>query len=90
MLEAFPALQKLADHEEVWADLQFAEAEAIINTMLTLKRVHGVASLSTHDGILVPRPKVALAKAVLTEQFKKQVGVKPVLTVELSKSAKDA
>jgi hypothetical protein len=40
MLAAFPALRRLKDH--VWAELQYLEAEAIIGTMLALKRDHGV------------------------------------------------
>jgi hypothetical protein len=40
MLRAFPALQMLEEHPHIWADLQFAEAEAVIRTMLILKRRH--------------------------------------------------
>jgi hypothetical protein len=45
MLEAFPALKKLEEHrrDDLWADLQFKEAEAIIRTILILKRRHGAA-----------------------------------------------
>jgi hypothetical protein len=45
MLSAFPALQKLKQHPHIWADLQFKEAEAVIRTMLILKRRHGVETL---------------------------------------------
>ena len=38
MLETFPALKKLEDHTDIWADLQFREAEAVIGTMLILMR----------------------------------------------------
>jgi hypothetical protein len=91
MLAAFPALQTLEEHSDIWADLQFIESEAVIGTMLILMREHGVPGLSMHDGILVPRSKADLAKTVLAKQYHKVVGVEPMLTVEpeLSVSALD-
>ena len=82
MLENFPALKKLEDHSDIWADLQFREAEAVIGTMLTLMRRHGVPSLSMHDGIIVPRSKASLAKTILAGEFRRIVGVAPTLTVD--------
>ena len=35
-----------------------------------------------HDGIIVPRARVGLTKAILTSQFRHFVGVEPMLTVE--------
>jgi len=82
MLETFPALKRLEDHNDIWADLQFREAEAVIGAMLILMRTHGVPSLSMHDGIIVPRSKADLAKTVLTREYQRVVGVVPMLTVE--------
>jgi hypothetical protein len=82
MLEAFPALRKLEEHPQVWADLQFLEAEAVVGTMLTLMRSHRIPSLSMHDGIIVPRSKAVLAKGILAKEFRRKVGVEPMLTVE--------
>src|SRR5262249_10365889 len=82
MLGAFPALQKLEERSHIWADLQFAEAEAVIGTMLVLMRRHGVPSYSMHDGIIVPRWKWDLAKDILTTEYRRVVGVEPMLTVE--------
>jgi hypothetical protein len=87
MVTAFPALKELERYSDIWADLQFTEAEAIISTMLTLMRVHGTPSLSMHDGIIVPRSKVGVTKAVLTSQFHHFVGVEPMLTVEPEEQA---
>jgi hypothetical protein len=89
MLAAFPALQQLKDHHDIWADLQFIEAEAVIGTMLILMRTYDVPSLAMHDGILVPRSRVELAKKALTERFRKVVGVEPMLTVEMAEQADD-
>jgi hypothetical protein len=82
MLEAFPALKKLEEHSDIWADLQFIESEAIIGTMLILMRTHRVPSYSTHDGIIVPRSQADLAKDILAREYRRHVGVEPILTVE--------
>ena len=82
MLEALPALEKLEEHSDIWGDLQFREAEAMIGTMLILKREHGTPSLSMHDGIIVPRSKAGLANTILAREFHRVVGVEPVLTVD--------
>jgi hypothetical protein len=84
MLEAFPALKKLNenDYPHIWADLQFLEAEAILNTMLILMRKYRAPSLSMHDGIIVPRSRALLTKDTLNEQYREIVGVEPVLTAE--------
>jgi hypothetical protein len=82
MLAAFPALQTLENHSDIWADLQFIESEAVIGTMLILMRQHHVPSLAMHDGIIVPSSKAELAKTVLAKQYRKVVGVEPMLTVE--------
>ena len=82
MLETFPALRKLERLSEAWAHLQYREGQAVIGTMLFLKREHGIPSLSMYDGIIVPKSKAELAKATLKRVFKEVVGVEPILTVE--------
>ena len=77
MLKTFPALEKLGYDLELWADLQFREAEAVIGTVLILMRSHGVPSLSMHDGIIVPRSKADLAKGTLKHEFRRVIGVDP-------------
>jgi hypothetical protein len=85
MLEAFPALRKLTKlkvGKDLPLILQCTESQAVVNTMLILMREHRIPSLSTHDGIVVPRSGVGWTKAILTQQYLKSVGVEPVLTVE--------
>src|SRR5262249_5519875 len=84
MLEAFPALRKLEEFRgrDIWGDLQFIEAEAVFNTMLILMRDHRIPSLSMHDGIIVPQSGVYQTHKILTQQYRKYVGVEPVLTVD--------
>jgi len=64
-----------------WSDLMFEESDAIIRTMLTLKRQHGVPSLPVYDAIIVPAAKREVAQKVLTEQFRVVTGAKPRLDV---------
>jgi hypothetical protein len=84
MLDAFPALRKLEQFrgKDIWGDLQFIEAEAVVNTMLILMREHRIPSLSMHDGIIVPQSGVYKTHTILTQQYRKHVGVDPVLTVD--------
>jgi hypothetical protein len=90
MLEVFPALRKLEQfphlYPHIWADLQYKEAEAVIGTMLVLMRRHEVPSLSMHDGLVVPRSKADLAKDILVREYRRQVGVEPMLTVDMDTS----
>jgi hypothetical protein len=85
MLEVFPVLRnltKLKVGKDLPLILQFTESEAVVSAMLILMREHRIPSLSTHDGIIVPRSGVARAKAILTQQYCKFIGAEPVLTVE--------
>jgi hypothetical protein len=82
MLAAFPALKKLGYDLELWGDLQYREATAVIDTMLILMRTHGTPSLSMHDGLIVPKSKADLAADTLRREFRRVIGVEPVLTVE--------
>jgi hypothetical protein len=90
MLMTFPALKKLGYDLELWADLQYREATAVIGTMLILMRPHGVPSLSMHDGLIVPKSKAELAQGILKREFRRVTGVDPMLTVEPEEPVIDA
>jgi hypothetical protein len=45
-------------------------------------RTHRVPSYSTHDGLIVPRSQADLAKDILAREYRRHVGVEPILTVE--------
>jgi hypothetical protein len=85
VLERHPLLEnwggKIRGRVRDWSDLMFTESDAIIRTMLTLKRQHGVPSLPVYDAIIVPISKVQVAKETLIEQFRKLTGVEPGLDV---------
>lgn len=88
MLETFPALKKLGENlSEAWAHLQYREGQAVMGTMLILKREHGIPSLSMYDGIIVPKSKADLAQSTLKRVFKEVIGVEPILTAETSEPA---
>jgi hypothetical protein len=85
MLEAFPLLRLLETKlkkTDIWGALQRIEANAIVSTMLTLKREHGIPALSTHDGLVVPRSGIGWTKTVLSQEYRRFAGVVPVLTVD--------
>jgi hypothetical protein len=85
MLEAFPLLRLLETKFkkiDIWGDLQRIEANAIISTMLTLKREHNIPALSTHDGLVVPRSGISWTKTILSREYERFARVEPVLTVD--------
>ncbi|WP_234713323.1 hypothetical protein [Rhodopseudomonas palustris] len=82
-LMAFPALTKLEGSGLTWAELMYAEAEAIMITMTRLID-KGVPCLPVFDSIIVPLPQVRLAAGVLYDAFYQRVGRPPLLK---SKSA---
>ena len=85
VLKRHPLLEnwggKIRGRVRDWSDLMFTESDAIIRTMLTLKRQHGVPSLPVYDAIIVPMSKVQVARETLIEQFRKVTGVEPGLDV---------
>jgi hypothetical protein len=85
MLEAFPALRLLKTKfkkTDIWGDLQCIEANAIVSAMLILKREHSIPALSTHDGLVVPKSGIGWTKTILSREYRRFVGVEPVLTVD--------
>jgi hypothetical protein len=51
--------------------------------MLRLMRDHAIPSYSVHDSIIVPVSKQDIARQVLTEEYRRVVGAKPMLETEL-------
>lgn len=82
ILKTLPMLAEIHNSPWSWADFQFFEAEAIINSVHELALKHGVPALPVHDSLIVAISKVELAKKVLSEMFLKSVGVRPELSVK--------
>ena len=66
VLQRHPLLErwggKIRGRVRDWSDLMFAESDAVIRTMLVLKRQYGVPSLPVYDSIIVPMDKVQVAE----------------------------
>jgi hypothetical protein len=81
-LTKFPVLQDWGNERNAWATLMWLESEAVISTMLRLMRDHAIPSYSVHDSIIVPVSKQDIARQVLTEEYRRVVGVTPMLETE--------
>ena len=52
-----------------WSDLMWVESQAILKTMLDLKRNYQVPSYPVHDSLIVPKSKVDRAVGQLSEHY---------------------
>jgi hypothetical protein len=84
VLAAHPVLADWPEQEMTCFDLMFVESEAIVATMLRLKREMGIVSLSVHDSLIVPWRHRDVAIAMLKEEYQRVVGVEPALRVHVS------
>lgn len=82
VLEHFPLMKDWPKQEVRWSNLMFIESEVIIGTMQELMLKHQVPSLPIHDCIIVRKSDQELAIRVLSEQFRKIVGIEPRLKVK--------
>jgi len=82
MLARHPILLKWHGSGMTWADLQFWESSAVVNTVHELAMVHDIPALPVHDSIIVPVSKRSIAEKVLKAHFKAAVGIEPCLTVK--------
>ena len=82
VLEHFPMMRDWPKQEVRWSNLMFIESEVIIGTMLELMSKYGIPSLPVHDCIIVRKSDQELGMRVLSEQFKKIVGIEPRLKVK--------
>jgi hypothetical protein len=84
VLERHPILKNWPEQKTSCFDLMFLESEAVVNTILRLKREHGVPCLSVHDSVVVPVPHVSEAKAVLAAEYEAATSATPMLEVEFT------
>ncbi|HEX8415460.1 MAG TPA: hypothetical protein VF637_16500 [Sphingomicrobium sp.] len=80
ILSHLPIIQGWPESVIRWGYLQYIESEAIIQAMETLAFEHEVPSLPVHDSLIVPVSKRVIAKVVLEDSFRKNVGVSPFIT----------
>lgn len=74
-----PALADITASRLNWADLQYIESKAIIDTVHELATAHGIPALPVHDSIIAPASKREIAAKVLADMFEKHVGIRPML-----------
>ena len=82
VLEHFPLMRGWPKQEVRWSNLMFIESEVIISTMQELMLTHQIPSLPVHDCIIVRKSDQDLAMRVLSEHFRKKVGIEPRLKIK--------
>lgn len=76
ILDRHPILQDLDGIS--WAKLQFIESQAILATMLRLKRDHGIPALPVHDSLIVAQSAYWVADFLLAEELQRVTGQRPL------------
>jgi hypothetical protein len=88
VMQAFPLLARLCEseegHQRGWAELMYAESEAMLGTMLQLMN-QGIPSLAVHDSIIVPIANCDRATLVLKHWYHRHTNAWPVLVSHLPK-----
>jgi hypothetical protein len=85
-IQKFPVLKNWGRHKRTWAELMFQESEAVVSTMLRLKREHQIPSLSVHDSLIVPISKCEVAEKLLSDEYFKATKTRPKLEIEMASS----
>ena len=78
MVQAYPFINDLEQHNITWAKLQFEESEVIIASMKELIR-RGIPSYPVHDSLIVSSGAQRVAEGVLEGCFSKRLGGSVVL-----------
>ncbi|GAB7553896.1 hypothetical protein NRB_34060 [Novosphingobium sp. 11B] len=82
ILESLTLLKDWPSNPITWADLQFLESSAVVDTIHELATRYGVPALPLHDAVIVPKSKAELVQRVLSSCFERHVGTCPTLTVK--------
>ena len=67
-----------------WADLMFAESEAVIGSMIHLIMVFQIPVLPVHDSLLLPLSKIDHCIHSLTPSYMVHCKIRPQLNVNKS------
>jgi hypothetical protein len=82
MVTKYPVLGSWGQIEIDWADLMFAEAEAIRGAMIQLIKMYQVPSLPVHDSLLVPVSAIHLAMDALKDSYKYHCNIDPRIKIK--------
>jgi hypothetical protein len=86
-IKKFPLMKNWGKQKRSWAELMFQESEAVVSTMLRLKREHQIPSLAVHDSLIVPMSKREVAKQLLSDEYFRVTGVRPKLEIGTATSS---
>ena len=78
MVQAYPFINDLEQHNVTWAKLQFEESEVIIASMKELMG-RGIPSYPVHDSLIVSSGTQRVAVGVLKGCFRERLGGSVVL-----------
>lgn len=81
MVAKYPVLAQWGQVDIDWADLMFAESEAVIGSMIHLITVFQAPALPVHDSLLVPVSKIEHCIHSLTPSYMVHCNIRPHLKV---------
>jgi hypothetical protein len=81
MIAKHPVLAQWGQVDIDWADLMFAESEAVIGSMVHLITVFQIPSLPVHDSLIVPRSAIDHCIHSLTPSYMVHCKIRPQLKV---------
>lgn len=82
VIDEHPILHGWPNSTVRWQNLQYLESSAIIDAVEELALRQGITALPLHDALLVQRSKLDMASEVLTDTFRKRIGVVPVFKIK--------
>jgi hypothetical protein len=81
MIAKHPVLAQWGQVDIDWADLMFAESEAVIGSMVHLITVFQIPSLPVHDSLIVPRSAIDHCIHSLAPSYMVHCKIRPQLKV---------
>lgn len=82
VIDEHPILHGWPNSTVRWQNLQYLESSAIIDAVEELGLYHGITALPLHDALLVQRSNIDTASEVLSDTFRKRIGVVPVFKIK--------
>ena len=79
ILDYYPMMANWPEYPIDCFDLMYSESEAIIDTMLDLKRTYAIPSLPVHDSLIVRKKDQKITLQSLKTHYLKACGVEPVI-----------
>lgn len=81
ILDVHPILKGLHKSKLTSTRLQAVESDILVDTLLALKREHGIPALPIHDCIIVRSDDIEVARSVYSGAFQIRAGITPRLSI---------